>query len=385
MRSNRRSNGHILLLAVLSLTWAEARSQEVLHAPAEGRSLPQRLAWAQSQTSAADYSDGYWIGYSIERAMYENSYIGSSDRTRRHLPTLSDLLRGEPVHNRDANAVREQQMLGQAQQTLRSDSRDRPQQKVLKEVAILLRYPSGAAGPAQFDRVEISNLERQVNLEGHPLIWLGTAKDTESIPFLDSLYQKLDRPGAKKGVIVALSLHDTKSSVVPCLQKYIAAERDAKLREEIAFWLGQQDHPEALKTLRKVIKDDAAVAVRKKVVFAVSQMTLAEATDCLIDAAYTGKPAEVQKDAIFWLSQKASKKARESLAEIAFDPRTTEVHEQAVFAISQWPKDQSIPALSKISKDHPNPKIREKAIFWLGQTGDPRAVDALVEIVRMSQ
>ncbi len=385
MKSNGRSNGPILLLAVLSLSWAEARSQEVLHAPTEGYSLSQRLAWAQSQTSATNYSDGYWIGYSIERAMYENSYIGSDDVTRRHLPTLLELLRGERVDHRDANAIREQQMLGQARETLRSDSRNRPPQKVLKEVAILLRYPSGAVGSAPFDRVEISNLDRQVNLESRPLLWLGTVKDGESIPFLDSLYQKLDRPGAKKGVIVALSLHDTKSSVVPCLQRYIAAEKDAELREEIAFWLGQQNHPAALKTLQKVVKEDVAVNVRKKAVFAISQMTLPEATDGLIDAAYTGKPAEVQKDAIFWLSQKASAKARESLREIAFDPRTTEIHEQAVFAISQWPKDQSIPALSKIAKDHPNPKIRKKAIFWLGQSGDPRAIDALVEIVKTSQ
>lgn len=371
-----------LLLVTLSLAPARAQSQTVLHAQSKGRSLAQRLNWAHSQANA-QYTDGYWIGYSIKRYMYENSHIGSYNSNRKILPTLYNILRGEQIVTTDTELLREQEILNRAQKTLKSG--DSEHHKVLKEVAILFHYPSGDAEPAQLDKIRLTNLDCHVNLDGHLLIWLDTIEDSESIPYLDGLYEKLSRPKLKKDIIVAISLHDTKLKVIPCLQKYITGEENDDLRGEAAFWLGQQNHIDALKILQKVIKEDTSFKVRKKAVFGISQMDIEKATDYLINAAYTGRPGDVQKEAIFWLGQKASKKAMESLTDIVFDKETTEVHEQAVFAISQWHKDKSIPALSKIGKEHPNPEVRKKAIFWLGQTGDPRAVDTLVEIIRASK
>ncbi len=383
---SRMIRNTIGLLVTLSLAFSNAYSQQVLHAPTEGCSLAQRIDWAHSQVSTARHADGYWLGYSIKCYMHENSHIGNYSSRHSELPTLYGILSGRLTETTNAEAIREQEILNRAQQTLQSPDSDKtPDEKVLKEVAILFRYPSTEAGPTQFDKVRLTNMDLHVDLDGRGLIWLGPVEDAESIPYLDGLYDKLSERKNKKDIMVAIALHESDSRVLPCLKKYITREKDAELRGEAAFWLGQQDSPDALKTLKEVFKKEESEHVQKKIVFAASQMSLEEATDFLIEMARSSESNKVRKEAIFWLGQKASKKAMESLSGIVFDKETTELHEQAVFAISQWPNDHSIPALSKIGRDHPNPEVRKKAIFWLGQTGDPRAVDVLVEIVKKTK
>jgi HEAT repeat protein len=373
------------VIAVLAgaLSSAPAQSEVVLHAPPQHTTLAARLQWARS--AAGQHADGVWVGYSIQRFMHENSHIGNYGSRTRDLPTLDQVLRGETVPAPSAGVTREQRMLNAARRALRSGSDDKePREKVLKDVAIVFRLPPRAKDLTQLEKVRISNLDLHVDLDGLALLWLGAVKDAESIPLLDGLYGKVQERKPRKDLMVAVSLHDTKDLVVPVLQRYVTKEKDENLRSEAAFWLGQQDHPEALKTLRKVVKDDASLKVRKKAVFALSQMSLEGATDGLIDVARSDASRDVQKEAIFWLGQKASAKARQSLKDVVFDNEETEIQEQAVFAISQWPKDQRIPALGDIAKNHPHPKIREKAIFWLGETRDPRAVETLVEILKGS-
>ena len=376
----------VALLAALlapAASWAQTPSPAVLHAPARHDALVARMQWARSTATGAPYADGVWIGYSIQRYMHENSRIGNFDSRDRHRPTLYQVLRGESVPTFSAEAVREQQVMDAAQRTLRSgDKNQAPSEKVLKVIAILFRCPPHVTDLTQSERVQISDLDCHVDLKGLPLLWLGAAEDAESVPFLDGLYGKVRKRKPRKDLIVAIGLHDTKDLTVPCLQRYVTEDKDQDLRAEAAFWLGQQDHPEALKTLRKVVTEDPSVQVRKKAVFALSQMSLEEATDGLIDVARSDASQAIQKEAIFWLGQKASEKARQSLTEVVFDNEEIEIQEQAVFAIAQWPKDESIPALGKIGKEHPHPKVRQKAIFWLGETRDPRAVDALVEILK---
>jgi len=418
MKSYRRPNGYVLVLIILSLAWANARSQEVLRVPAEKETLAQRLDWARSAAKTnPSLRNGYWIGYSIQRYMHEGSRMGWSGSSDRDIPTLQEILSG--VGPAGSDAAQERKMLSVVQKELQSASADKKErQKVLKEVGLLFRYPSSDAAMADFDEVHMSTLDCLVDLKGRPLVWLGTVKDAESIPFLDKLYAGSQRDKGKRGLMAAVSMHDTKSLVIPCLKKYVTEEDNVELRCQAVFWLAQQDHRDAFEILKNVVRNDtsskvredtvfwigqkaktddlievvetvalkdAVREVRKKAVFALSQVPDERGVESLIRIARTEKDLATRKEAIFWLSQKASKRAMESLEEIVFDAEHTELQERAVFAISQWPKDQSIPALSKICREHRNPKIRKKAIFWLGQTGDPRAVDTLAEILKKSQ
>jgi HEAT repeat protein len=417
MRPYRKAFQISLLFVVLFLTWSNTRSQDVLHAPAEHKSFAERLDWARS-TAKTDSSsvNGYWIGYSIERMMHENSRMGWSGRSDRNIPTLQELLSG--IKRADPDVAQERETLKAAQKELQSVSADKKErQKVLKKVAILFSYPSPDAKITDFDKVNMTTFDCLVDLEGRPLFWLDSVEDAQSIPFLDKLYEDSQRDKGKRGLMAAVAMHETKSLVIPCLQKYVK-EDHMELRCQAVFWLAQQEHRDAFDILKDVVRNDPsskvredtvfwigqkaktdnlieivetvalkdpAREVRKKAVFALSQVPDERGVDSLIKIARSEKDRSIQKEAIFWLGQKASKKAMESLTDIVFDEQTTEIHEQAVFAISQRPKDQSIPALSKICKDHPNPKVRKKAIFWLSQTGDPRAVDTLAEIVKRSK
>jgi HEAT repeat protein len=421
MKQSVKHNVNVLLLVSLSLTLIaackRARADEVLHAPAEHLSFAQRLDWAESTVKANQFLNGYWIGYSIERYMYEDSRIGWCGRNDRDLPTLQELLLGKGRAGPDV--VQERKMLTAVQKELQSVSADKTERrKILKEVGVLFRYPAPRADTTDFDKVYMSTLDCLVDLKALPLVWLGTVKDAKSIPFLDGLYESSQRQQCKRALMAAVSTHDTKSRVIPCLRKHVTQEDNVDLRCQAVFWLAQQDHRDAFDILKNVARNDASSKVRKdsvfwigqkaktddlielletvalkdpvrdvrkKAVFALSQVPDERGVDALAKIARTEKDLATRKEAIFWLSQKASKKAMASLEEIAFDAEHTELQERAVFAISQWPKDQSIPALSKISRNHPNPNVRKKAIFWLGQTGDPRAVDTLVEIVRMSR
>jgi len=418
MRPDSRLYQIVVLLVVSSLICVNARSQDVLHVPSDPQSFAQRLDWAKTTAkSNSALLDGFWIGYSIERYMHENSRMGNSGRNDKYLPTLQEILSG--VGRADPDVMQERKLLAAVQKELQSVSEEEKKKRtVLKEVGILLSYPSPDAGTADFDKVTMSTMDCLVDLKGHPLLWLGVVKDAESIPFLDKLFEDSQRDKCKRGLMAAVSMHETKSLVIPCLQRYATHEESVELRSQAVFWLAQQDHPDAFEILKNVVRKDASSKVRKdtvfwigqkaktddlikvietvaledaerevrkQAVFALSQAPDERGVDALIKIARSKGDQAVQKDAIFWLGQKATKKAMESLEGIVFDMEQTELQEQAVFAISQRPKDQSIPALSKICKEHPNPKVRKKAIFWLGQTGDPRAVDTLAEILKKSQ
>jgi HEAT repeat protein len=417
MKLYRRPYIISLLLVVLSMTCTGALSQDVVRAPSEHKTLAQRLDWAGSIVKTdPSLTTGYWIGYTIEKYMHENSRTGRFGSSDKDLPTLQELLLG--VGRATPEVVQERKILTAAQKELQSASSDKTEhQKVVKKVAILFSYPSFDANMTDFDKVNMSTLDGLVDMEGRPLLWLGSVEDVQSIPFLDKLYESSQRDKCKRGLMAAVAMHETKSLVIPCLRKYVK-EDNVELRCQAVFGLAQQDRQEAFDILKDVVRNDAsskvrkdsvfwigqkaktnaliqivetvalkdtAREVRKQAVFALSQAPDDRGVDALIRVAKSEKDWAIQKEAIFWLGQKASKKAMASVEEIVFDAEHTELQKQAVFAISQWSKDQSIPALSKISKDHPNPKVRKQAIFWLGQTGDPRAVDTLAEIVKSSK
>jgi HEAT repeat protein len=417
MRLYRKPHIISLSLIVLSVTCAGVLSQDVLRAPSEHKTLAQRLDWAKSIVKTdPSLANGYWIGYTIEKYMHENSRMGRTGSSDKYLPTLQELLLG--VGRASPEIVQERKILTAAQKELQSASPDKiERQKVLKKVAILFSYPSSDANMTDFDKVNMSTLDCLVDMEGRPLLWLGSVEDAQSIPFLDKLYEDSQWDKCKRGLMAAVAIHETKSLVIPCLRKYVK-EDNPELRCQAVFWLAQQDHRDTFDILKDVVRNDAsskvrkdsvfwigqkaksddliqiietvalkdaAREVRKQAVFALSQAPDDRGVDALIRVAKSEKDWAIQKEAIFWLGQKASKKAMALVEEIAFDAEHTELQKQAVFAISQWSKDQSIPALSKISRDHLNPKVRKQAIFWLGQTGDPRAVDALAEIVKSSK
>ena len=357
----KRISTFTLLLLAFALLPAGLWAQDAVHHPEPSAALGQKWQWAESQ--AEDFERGYWIGYSIERLMGENSFIGSwSSRGRRM--TLHEVLYGE----KPEFDLRD-----------RRHRRDRAsERKVVKEVALLFEFAPGAT---QARAIHVTNLSRHVDLEGRPLLWLGGAEDGESLDFVEQQYRRARSDEVKEDLVLAVSIHDETGRVVPILTDILTGDDADDVRESAAFWLGQHDDASALDVLRQTARDDRSEDVREQAVFAISQMDLPEATEALIDAARNG-PRGIRKDAIFWLGQKASERAVEALGDMVQDETDAELQKQAVFAISQLPDDDGVPLLIEIARTHPTAKVRKDAIFWLGQSDDPRALDALVALVR---
>jgi len=419
-------------------------SQTVLKHPDSTETLEQRWQWALQQVRDKKMNDGFWIGYSIQKMMGEQSTISSSRSGdwQAH-PSLSELIHG----GKSAAAVDprsdDEIIRDEARHALERASRSDPDAlKIKKEVAVLFQF--GRDG-ALLD-VQVNNISLSVDLGSMPLIWLHGADTEQSLHRVEHLYREMKDESLKDELITAAGVHESSETVVAFLQRILESDDSMDLREQAAFWLGQQNRRDALHLLTDAAQHDSSPSIREKAVFGMSQMTLPEGTvaltklaenarhmgvreqaifwlgqradshvvkflfkmantdhsesikekavfalsqqanedalEALIDLARHGKTEGTRKKAIFWLGQKASARAGEALEKIADGDDDLEIQEQALFALSQLPGETSVPMLIKLSTRHSNPEIRKKAVFWLGQSDDPRALETLIDIVR---
>jgi tetratricopeptide (TPR) repeat protein len=445
MHSNK--NQFVFILAIVLFFSNLAFSQNVITYPNSTDNLGQRWDWALKEAKSSKLKDGYWIGYSIQRLMGENSYIGAFHSPPRagEVP-LDEIIYGKKDNSLERKISDEQAIKKAAETALKKlQSGKNPEEKTLKDVAILFQFDKKSS-PESIEKVKISNLTLYVDLNKLPLIWLGSAEHAQSIPLLERIYKTVRSTEIKEKLVTAVGIHEPVDLTMSFLEKVLNSNDPDDVRENAAFWMGQQNTEQALKILLKTAQTDRSNDVREKAVFGISQIKIAGATDALInlaenaddeevrekaifwlgqregekalkflvkvaksdpssdvqekavfaisqmksdqatteliDLAYHAREDNVRKKAIFWLGQKASKKAVAALEDVANNDSNVEVQKQAVFALTQLPDHQAVPNLIKIAKNHPSRKVRKQAIFWLGQSDDPRALNALVEMVR---
>jgi len=368
-----------LITAFILAGAAYGISQEVVRPPQAQGTLIGRMDWATKEADRRGFRDGWWTGYSIRKLMGEHSSIGSFDHRSRSEATLQEILSGLraefPTHSRD-ESVRQR-----AQRELDNlEEEGRPEKKVWKDVAILVRY--GKTSKVDPVRVDMSNLDLHFDLKGLPLFWLGEAADEESLDWLKRTYRQLKSDDIKEHILAAVGIHQNSDLVIPILASVLESQETDDLRKNAAFWLGQQKDRKAYDILMQTAKKDRSREVKEGAVFAISQIELEEAVDGLIGLARTADDEEVRHQAIFWLGQKASSKATAALKNMVYEGGDTRIQEQAVFALSQLPGNEGVDELIEVAKTHPSAEVRKKAIFWLGETGDPRALEVLVEIIK---
>ena len=339
--------------------------------------LADRWKGAVEEAKKRGFSKGYWIGYSIQRLMPENSFIGAfySD-TRRNKPSLSELLSG-----REQVEVFPERTSGNFTVTdgvtFVGDT-DSRRHKVMKEIGILFHISAAA----ETDQIKVTNLSLHVDLEGDPLIWVGGADNRESIALLKSRFETTRSSRVKERAIEAIGLHAPSSDVLSFLRDILTGSEAGKVREEAAFWLGQMDTDEALKVLVEAAETDRSEKVREGAIFGISQMEGDRGVDALIKLVRNNSDKKVREKAAFGLGQKASEKAVATLKDVVFSSDDTDVQKSALFALTQLPDQSGVEYIIKIAKTHPNPKVRKEAVFWLGQCDDERAIEALIKIVR---
>jgi hypothetical protein len=353
---------------------------EVIRRTGGAGSLDARLKWALEDAAKAGAGRMVWVGYSIRLLMGEDQTVGSSgDGWQRNGLTIAEILAGKS--HQDVIAGQGGDVRRTAREVLEKLERPaKPEKKVEKDLAIFLSYESGRT--ASLRDVDLSNVDRCFDFKGRSLYWLGEADGAESFGVMKALYARAEAAKAKEGLLAAAGLHGNPRLAVPFLASVLSGGEAEELRKDAAFWIGQQNDAEGLRTLVRAAESDRSREVREGAVFSISQVKIPEAADELIALARGDDHVDVRKQAIFWLSQIASEKAAPALEEFARKDGEPDIQEQAVFALSQLPENQGLEPLIKLAKTHPDPRVRKKAIFWLGESRDPRALEALVDIIK---
>ena len=387
--SNTKNMTPILILVLLFIFFGHlALSAQVVHHPRSSDRLNDRWDWAQNEAAQLKLKQGFWIGYSIKRMMNENYYISTSGQHSFYgsFP-FSRSLRGETLNKilfgKDSLTVLsdEEQIQLAAENALSAmENSGRPQKKILKDVGILYKFGPGAS--KSFDTVRLNNLSVPFDTEKLPVIWLGSADETQSVSFLSRHYEISNIENLKKRILSAIGFHGDSGIVVPFLEKVIKSGDSEELRGRAASELGDQESERALEILAQTAKKDRSLYVRKRAISGLEDLALPAATDVLIDIARTSDNTEIRKRAISCLADKASQKAVEALSDFAYEDDDTEIQKRALYALEDLPHNEGIPYLIKIALSHPKSVIRKSAIHCLGDSGDPRALDTLVEILK---
>lgn len=218
-----------------------------------------------------------------------------------------------------------------------------------------------------------------------PVYWLTGVKAPESVALLTGIVRS-DETDTEKGkhigsqAILAIAIHNDPSAD-PALESLIAPNMPRKIRQETAFWLGQERGEKGLEILRKTIKNDPDDRFREQALFGFTQASDGAGLKDLLELAKTDPSSRVRGQALFWLAQAGSRKMGEEItAAIENDP-DTQVKKRAVFALTQMPRDEGVPLLINVARNNKNPVVRKDAMFWLGQSKDPRALDFIEQVL----
>jgi HEAT repeat protein len=367
-------------LAAAADTRENRPPSEIIRPAAALSALEAKFDWALGKAPKPGPGRIFWIGYSVDRLMGENTHIGSySVGGRGRDLTVAEVLAGKK--NEAAPADTAEDVRRAARRALDDiDSRPKPVTKVLKELGFFFRYEAGKT--PVLAEVHMTNLDLPFDFETAPLFWLGKAPEGQSLALVKALYGLGGSDKVRRSLVAATGCHGTAGLVIPILAGVLAGDGSDNLRRDAAFWIGQQNDPESLRILVKAARTDTSKEVREGAVFSISQVELPAAVDQLIALARSAEPRDVRKQAVFWIGQMASEKSGKALEEFARKDGDIEIQEQAVFALSQLPDNQGVEPLIKLAKTHPDPRIRKKAVFWLGECDDPRALETLIAIIK---
>ncbi len=374
---------------VLSLAFVARASiaSQVYHHPRPTEKLEARWEWATESAKKKGFSDGFWVAYSIQHLMGENTFFASNGRytyssSYHTLDLMEGKSLGELIYGQKMapNLSGEEQVKSIARKALEElDNPHKEQRKVWKDVAILFLYKPLSSQPQV---IRYNNLSVPFDPNGYALFWLDKANDAESVSFLGKLYGSTENEKFQKRLIGAIGLHFKPELVVPFLEKVLKSRSSDNLRGRAVIELGDQNSERSLELLLETAQHDRSLHVRKRAVSGLEDLEMPAATDGLIALARNADFRDIRRRAISALGDKASRKAVKALEEFAFNDSDTQVQKRAVYALEDLPDGEGVPYLIKIANEHPNPSVRKSAIYSLGDSDDSRALEALVQIIR---
>lgn len=116
-------------------------------------------------------------------------------------------------------------------------------------------------------------------------------------------------------ILQALSQH-AEPSAPKAIERLARSHPAAGVRGDALFWLAQMAGEKVAGTITASIENDPDTEVKRRAVFALSQLPKDEGVPLLIDVARRNRNAVVRKQAMFWLGQSKDPRALEFFAEI---------------------------------------------------------------------
>jgi HEAT repeat protein len=341
----------------------------VVH-PDPASALPQRWEWAQSEARRRGLRS-FWIGYAIRPLpgvqgtifcgrLGRGAITGHGVSLQGRLSQLGDFsgftLPGTPLPS----------TLG------------RPD-----DVGVLLAFEPGAGKRAVLSRVHITSLSLPVDLEDHPLLWLGPSDDAASLELLQRLDRDVPSAEARADLVSAVGVHGTASLVLPILTKRIEASEPDEVRKTAAEWLARHPDPQGLRALTRAARGDRSTEVRREAAEAVGEMRLAEAGDSAVALARTLQDSDARRQAVEALGARPEPRALEALLDIARHDPDPDIQREAVETLGHREDSRSREAVAEIARSHPVSDVRREAVETLGESLPPDQAERILrELLR---
>ncbi|KAA3609302.1 MAG: hypothetical protein DWQ05_22685 [Calditrichaeota bacterium] len=225
---------HLTITLCLLLTAKIVCAQRAIHHPGGEHRLAELWNWAQKTAREGKKSSGFWIGYSFNRRMAENSWMGSFySGKQKSVHQLCEVVYGitdDDPYNSDDSDISIKNLA--RHEIYHGKTGDRIGKDVEKEIAVMFYIERQNTGKFKLEKIKLSNLTLYMNLREAPVYWLGKINTDVSLNFLMKMFIENDETKIQKKLIHAISSHDRPQKVLPFLRKIILGQMktDSKMR-----------------------------------------------------------------------------------------------------------------------------------------------------------
>jgi hypothetical protein len=157
------------------------------------------------------------------------------------------------------------------------------------------------------ERLRIASPECPLDFGGLTLHWLTGVRPGDSIEWLTTVAAEDSSRRLANNAVMAIALHGDPQAIDRLLA-LARNGRNAEIRGTALFWVAQRAGDKAVGTITQAL-EDPETEVRKKAVFALSQLPKDEGVPRLIEIARSHRDAAVRKQAMFWLGQSRDPRA----------------------------------------------------------------------------
>jgi hypothetical protein len=163
-------------------------------------------------------------------------------------------------------------------------------------------------------QIRVASPECPLDTGGLTLYWLTGVRPADSIDWLAALATNEATRRLANEATMAMALH-ADPHATDRLIALARSGRTGGVRGTALFWIAQRAGDQAAGTITQAL-EDPETEVRKKAVFALSQLPKDEGVPKLIEVARSHRDAEVRRQAMFWLGQSRDPRALEFFEQV---------------------------------------------------------------------